>query len=178
MLLKQSPFQLLKKTLYYLIGFKREYLYTKILQNVNSAQNNFLIIEWKTLILLLQKLKEIQDAIEEAIKEIDAERKIIEINFPVKKDIAELFVSEYESAINAYETQKGVYKEKLSILETDLKSKGSSIFTSIKSTEIELVSLQSHLESIIAVIKKHNKWLDEFGERKSAAIKNFKALCS
>jgi wobble nucleotide-excising tRNase len=118
-----------------------------------------------------KKLKEIQDAIEEAIKEIDAERKIIEINFPVKKDIAELFVSEYESAINAYETQKGVYKEKLSILETDLKSKGSSIFTSIKSTEIELVSLQSHLESIIAVIKKHNKWLDEFGERKSAAIK-------
>jgi wobble nucleotide-excising tRNase len=118
-----------------------------------------------------KKLKEIQDAIEEAIKEIDAERKIIEINFPVKKDIAELFVSEYESAINAYETQKGVYKEKLSILETDLKSKGSSIFTSIKSTEIELVSLQSHLESIIAVIKKHNKWLDKFGERKSAAIK-------
>jgi wobble nucleotide-excising tRNase len=118
-----------------------------------------------------KKLKEIQYAIEEAINEIDAERKLIEINFPVKKDIAEPFVSEYESSINAYETQKGVYKEKLSILETDLKSKGSSIFTSIKSTEIELVSLQSHLESIIAVIKKHNKWLGEYGERKSAAIK-------
>jgi wobble nucleotide-excising tRNase len=118
-----------------------------------------------------KKLKQIQDAIEDAIKEIDAERKIIEINFPVKKDIAEPFVSEYETAINAYEMQKGVYAEKLSILEKDLKSKGSSIFTSIKSTEIELVSLQSHLESIIAVIKKHNKWLGEFSERKSAAIK-------
>lgn len=118
-----------------------------------------------------EKLKEIQDAIEEVSKEIDAERKIIEVKFPVKRDIAEPFQSEYELAINAYEAQKSIYQGKLSTLEKDLKSKGSSIFTSIKSTEIELVSLQSHLQSIIAVIKKHNKWLGEFGERKSAAIK-------
>ncbi len=118
-----------------------------------------------------KKLKEIQDAIEEVSKEIDAERKIIEVKFPVKRDIAEPFQSEYELAINAYEAQKSIYQRNLSTLEKDLKSKGSSIFTSIKSTEIELVSLQSHLESIIAVIKKHNKWLGEFGERKSAAIK-------
>ena len=117
-----------------------------------------------------KKLKEIQDAIEEAIKEIDAERKLIEINFPVKKEIAEPFVSEYESAVNAYERQKGVYKEKLSILETNLKSKGSSIFTSTKSTELELISLQSNLDSIEEVVKKHNKWLGEFEKRKSAAI--------
>lgn len=118
-----------------------------------------------------KKLKEIQDAIEEVSKEIDAERKIIEIKFPIKKDIAEPFQSEYELALNAYETQKSIYNEKLSILKTDLKSKGSSIFTSIKSKEIELVSLQSQLESIEEVIKKHDKWLGEFGERKSAAIK-------
>lgn len=118
-----------------------------------------------------KKLKEIQDAIEEAIKDIDAERKIIEIKFPIKKDIAEPFQSEYALAINAYETQKYLYKEKLSILEADLKSKGSSIFTSIESTKIELVSLESHVESIEEVIKKHNKWLAEFGDRKSAAIK-------
>lgn len=118
-----------------------------------------------------KKLEEIQDAIKEAIKLIDAERKIIEVKFPNKKDIAEPFQSQYEIAINAYEAQKAIYKEKLSILEKDLKSKGSSIFNSIKSTEIELVSLERHLESIIAVIKKHNKWLGEFGERKSAAIK-------
>jgi len=118
-----------------------------------------------------KKLKEIQDAIEEVSKEIDAERKIIEIKFPIKKDIAEPFQSEYELALNAYETQKSIYNEKLSILKTDLKSKGSSIFTSIKSKEIELVSLQSQLESIEEVIKKHDIWLGEFGERKSAAIK-------
>lgn len=118
-----------------------------------------------------KKLKEIQDAIEEVSKEIDAERKIIEIKFQIKKDIAEPFQSEYELALNAYETQKSIYNEKLSILKTDLKSKGSSIFTSIQSTEIELISLQGQLESIEAVIKKHNKWLGEFGERKSAAIK-------
>ena len=118
-----------------------------------------------------KKLKEIQDAIEEAIKEIDTERKIIEVKFPIKKDIAEPFQSEYESAINAYETQKGFYKEKLSILEKDLKSKSSSIFTSIDATEIEIISLENHIESIIEVIRKHNKWLSEFEERKSAAIK-------
>lgn len=118
-----------------------------------------------------KKLEEIQDAIKEAIKLIDAERKIIEVKFPNKKDIAEPFQSEYESAINAYETQKAFYIEKLTILETDLKSKGSGIFTSIESTKIELVSLGSHLESIIEVIRKHNKWLGEFGERKSAAVK-------
>ena len=118
-----------------------------------------------------KKLKEIQDAIEEVSKEIDAERKIIEVKFPVKRDIAEPFHSEYELAINAYDAQKSIYQGKLSILEKDLKSKGSSIFTSIQSTEIELISLQGQLESIEAVIKKHNKRLGEFEERKSAAIK-------
>ncbi|MBK7987438.1 MAG: AAA family ATPase [Ignavibacteria bacterium] len=118
-----------------------------------------------------KKLKEIQDAIAEVIKGIEAERKLIEVKFPIKKDIADPFQSEYEIAINAFETQKGIYKEKLSTLETDLQSKGSSIFTSIESTEIEIVSLYSHFEAIEGVIKKHNKWLGEFGERKSQAIK-------
>lgn len=118
-----------------------------------------------------KKLKEIQEAIEEVIKGIETERKLIEVKFPNKKDIADPFQSEYELVINAYETQKGIYKERLSILETDLKSKGSSIFTSIESTEIKLVSLQNQLALIEGVIKKHNKWLSEFGERKSAAIK-------
>lgn len=118
-----------------------------------------------------KKLKEIQDAIGEATRKIEAERKIIEINFPVKKDIAEHLQTQYESAINAYEKQKEIYKEKLSIFEKDLQSKGSYIFNAIKSTEIELVSIQTQLDSIIAVIKNHNKWLSEFEERKSAAIK-------
>src|SRR5690606_30016073 len=88
-----------------------------------------------------------------------------------KKDIAEPFQSEYEIAISAYEIQKGIYKEKLSILEKDLQSKGSSIFNSIDAAQIEIISLAGHFEAIESVIKKHNKWLDEFGERKSAAIR-------
>ncbi|MEC5171542.1 AAA family ATPase [Chryseobacterium nepalense] len=118
-----------------------------------------------------KKLKEIQDAIEEVIKMIDTERNVIEVNLPIKKDIAEPFQSEYELAINAYETQKGIYKEKLSILEKDIKSKGSNIFISIKATDIEIISLTSLLNTIQAIIKRHNKWLSEFGERKSDAIK-------
>lgn len=118
-----------------------------------------------------KKLKEIQDAIEEVIKMIDTERNVIEVNFPIKKDIAEPFQSEYELAVNAYETQKGFYKEKLSILEKDIKSKGLNIFISIKATDIEIISLTSLLNTIQAIIKRHNKWLSEFGERKSDAIK-------
>lgn len=118
-----------------------------------------------------KKLKEIQDAIEVAIGQIEAERKLIEVKFPIKKDIAEPFQAEYELAINAYEKQKIIYNEKLLILETDLKTKGSSIFTSIDATAIGIVSLQSNFEAIEAVIKKHNKWLEEFGERKDHAIK-------
>jgi wobble nucleotide-excising tRNase len=118
-----------------------------------------------------KKLKEIQDAIEDVIKKIESERKLIEVNFPIKKDIAEPFQSEYEIAISAYEIQKGIYKEKLSILEKDLQSKGSSIFNSIDATQIDIISLAGHFEAIESVIKKHNKWRDEFGERKSTAIK-------
>ncbi|MCF1713327.1 AAA family ATPase [Flavihumibacter sp. RY-1] len=117
-----------------------------------------------------KKLKEIQDAIENVIKEIESERKLIEVKFPIKKDIAELFQSEYEMAISAYEIQKGIYKEKLSILEKDLQYKWSSIFNSIDATQIDIISLTGHFEAIESVIKKHNKWLNEFSERKSSAI--------
>jgi wobble nucleotide-excising tRNase len=117
-----------------------------------------------------KKLKEIQDSIEEAVRQIEAESKLIEVKFPIKKDIAEPFQPQYEEAINAYDSQKAIYKEKLSILENDLKSKGSSIFNSIDSTEIEIVRLKINFEIIEAVIKKHNIWLDEFAERKETAI--------
>ena len=118
-----------------------------------------------------KKLKEIQDAIEEVVKQIEAERKLIEVKFPIKKDIAEPFQAEYEQAINTYEKQKGIYNEKLSILEVDLKSKSSSIFNAVDSTEIEILNLRSYFEAIETIIKKHNKWLDEFAERKEAATR-------
>ncbi len=117
-----------------------------------------------------KKLKEIQDAIEDVVRQIETESNLIEVKFPIKKDIAEPFQLEYEEAANAYDSQKDIYKEKLSILETDLKSKGSSIFSSIQSTEIEIVRLKGHFETIEEVIKKHNIWLDEFAERKETAI--------
>lgn len=117
-----------------------------------------------------KKLKEIQDAIDKALILIEAERKLIEIKFVNKKDIAEPFQSEYEEILNAYKVQKDFYLENLSTLETDLKSKGSSIFNSVDATEISIVSLQSHFEAIESVIKKHNKWLDEFADRKDLAI--------
>lgn len=118
-----------------------------------------------------KKLKEIQNSIEEAFNLINAERNIIEVKFPIKKDIGEPFQSEYELAVNAYETQKSIYKEKLSILERDLKSKGLSIFAPIEATEIKIISFQNHFKAIEEILKEHNKWLNEFGERKSAAIK-------
>lgn len=118
-----------------------------------------------------KKLKEIQDVIEKTFKLIEDERRLIEIKFPIKKDVADPFQSEYEQAVGRYVIQKDIYKEKLSLLEADLKSKGSSIFSSIASTEIEIISLQNYLEEVEAVINKHNQWVDQFAVRKGSAIK-------
>lgn len=118
-----------------------------------------------------KKLKEIQDSITELYRLIDVERNLIEVKFPNKKDISEPFQTEYEQALNSYEIQKNIYRERLSILEKDLKSKGSSIFFAIESTNIDIISLVNHFESIEGILKKHNKWLEEFGERKRVAIK-------
>src|SRR5690606_22739330 len=117
-----------------------------------------------------KKLKQIQDSIEETNNLIGAEKNIIDVKFPVKKDIAEPFQPEYEVAVKAYEAQKSVYKEKLSILEKDLKSKGSNIFTPIDATSFGFISLEKNFETLEGILKKHNDWVEEFGERKSAAV--------
>jgi len=118
-----------------------------------------------------KKLKEIQDAIDKEIKLIDEEKKIIDVKFPNKLEIAEIFQSEYQSALDEFQIQKDIYEEKLSILKDDLKSKGSSIFIPIESTEFENVTLRSNFEAIEAIIVRHNDWLEQFAERKDAAIK-------
>lgn len=118
-----------------------------------------------------KKLKEIQDAIDKATKLIESEKQLIEVKFAIKKDIAEPFQTEYEEALQSYIDAKEKYKTQLAVLENDLKTKGSSIFTSINSTDIETISLKSEFDKIESIIKKHNEWLDKFAERKDAAIK-------
>lgn len=118
-----------------------------------------------------KKLKEIQDAIDKATKSIESEKQLIEVKFAIRKDIAQPFQTEYEEAIQSYIDAKGKYKTQLVLLEIDLKTKGSSIFSSINSTEIETISLKSEFDKIESIIKKHNEWLDKFAERKDAAIK-------
>lgn len=117
-----------------------------------------------------KKLKEIQDAIEQTCKLIEAEKKIIDVKFPNKKEVAETFQSEYEIAVQQYEIQKIIYKSKLTILEADLKTKGSNIFNPIEATEIEFVTLHKDFEEIETIIMKHNEWLGQFAVRKNAAI--------
>ena len=118
-----------------------------------------------------KKLKEIQDAIDKATKSIESEKQLIEVKFAIKKDIAEPFQTEYEEALQSYIDVKEKYKTQLAVLENDLKTKGSSIFTSINSTDIETISLKSEFDKIESIIKKHNEWLDKFAERKDAAVK-------
>lgn len=117
-----------------------------------------------------KKLKEIQDAIEQTNNLIEAENKTIDIKFPNKKEVADIFQSEYELAVQHFETQKEIYKSKLTILEADLKTKGSNIFNPIAATEVDIIELQNDFEAIETVIKKHNEWLGQFAVRKDAAI--------
>jgi wobble nucleotide-excising tRNase len=118
-----------------------------------------------------KKLIEMQTEIDETQKLIDAEKKIINFKFSNKKDLAEPFQADYENAIEAYLTQKKIYESKLEIIESDLKTKGSNIFSKIHSTPFELSSLKSNFKSIEEIIKKHNQWLEQFAERKETAIK-------
>lgn len=118
-----------------------------------------------------KKLRDIQIAIEETQKLIDEEKKIIDIKFPNKKDIAEPFQIEYTNAIEAYQTQKNLYKSNLEILESDLKNKNTAIFIPINSTKIDIISLSSNFDSIDYIITKHNSWIEQFEERKDLAIK-------
>ena len=117
-----------------------------------------------------KKLIEIQDAISEVQKSIGNEREIIEVKFPNIKDIAETHQAEYKSALTEYETQKKIYKEKLSTLEADLLRKNSNIFISITPTEIELGSLKANFDKIEGIVKEHNEWVNQFAERKNTAI--------
>jgi wobble nucleotide-excising tRNase len=117
-----------------------------------------------------KKLKEIQDAIEQTNNLIEAENKTIDVKFPNKKEVADIFQSEYELAVQHFETQKEIYKSKLTILEADLKTKGSNIFNPIVATEVDIIELQNDFEAIETVIKKHNEWLGQFAVRKDAAI--------
>lgn len=117
-----------------------------------------------------KKLKEIQDAIEQTNNLIEAENKTIDVKFPNKKEVADIFQSEYELAVQHFETQKKIYKSKLTILEADLKTKGSNIFNPIEATEVDIIELQNDFETIKTVIKKHNEWLGQFAVRKDAAI--------
>jgi wobble nucleotide-excising tRNase len=117
-----------------------------------------------------KKLKEIQDAIEQTNNLIEAENKTIDVKFPNKKEVADTFQSEYELAVQKFETQKEIYKSKLTILEADLKTKGSNIFNPIAATEVDIITLQNDFEAIETVIKKHNEWLGQFAVRKDAAI--------
>ena len=117
-----------------------------------------------------KKLKEIQDAIEQTNNLIEAENKTIDVKFPNKKEVADIFQSEYELAVQHFETQKEIYKSKLTILEVDLKTKGSNIFNPIVATEVDIIELQNDFEAIETVIKKHNEWLGQFAVRKDAAI--------
>ncbi len=118
-----------------------------------------------------KKLKEIQDSIGKASKSIETERKFLDIEFVIKKDIAEPFQAEYEEALQSYNEAKGKYETQLMILENDLKAKGSSIFNPIKPTHIETISLKSEFNKIESIIKKHNEWLEKFEERKDKALK-------
>ncbi|MFM7014768.1 AAA family ATPase, partial [Flavobacterium sp.] len=116
------------------------------------------------------KLKEIQETIELTTNLIEAEYKTVDVKFPDKKDIAEIFQSEYELALQEYEIKKAQYKSKLKIIEADLIKKGSNIFNPITSTKVEIIQLNKNFEVIETIIKKHNEWLCQFSERKKSAV--------
>jgi wobble nucleotide-excising tRNase len=118
-----------------------------------------------------KKLQEIQTAISKVNHEISVERELLKILFPNKKEISDTYQEVYMKSIEYFEETKKVYEKQLVILESDLKNKGTSIFTSIPSSPITEISFEKEFEAIETCLKNHNEWLEKFEERKTAAIK-------
>ena len=117
------------------------------------------------------KLTEIQTEIAETRKLISSEREKLNIQFDNELKVCELYRTEYNLSLSVYETQKTKYINQLDILENDLDQKKLSLFSSIASTSIETINTQAQLNDINAVISKHNKWVEEFTERKERATR-------
>ncbi len=116
------------------------------------------------------KLQEIQQAIKDIQIKITAEKDLLKTKFTNKKDLAETFQKEFQKGINSFNETTKKYKSQLSILEKDLKRKGTEIFNSIDSSSVELISFCDDFEIIEKAIKEHNKWLTDFDDRKQKAI--------
>ncbi|MDP1624493.1 MAG: AAA family ATPase [bacterium] len=117
-----------------------------------------------------KKLQEIQNAITKVQKEISAERDLLKITFPSKREITETYQKSYEEATESFNETKKEYEKQLSILESDLKNKGSNIFNSIPPTPIVKISFEKDFNAIETHLKNHNLLFDKFEERKDEAL--------
>jgi wobble nucleotide-excising tRNase len=117
-----------------------------------------------------KRLQEIQSAIVKVNEEIAAERNLFKIGFPSKKEVAEPYQGEYEKGMESFEQTKKEYENQLIILESDLKNKGTSIFTEISSSAIKEISFEKDFDDIEKSLKNHNLWLEKFDDRKNIAI--------
>ena len=119
-----------------------------------------------------KKLKEIQDSIQAVSKKIKIEREKLNINFIDEVKLAESYRELYLEGIESFKETAIKLKFQLDLLEEDLKHKGSEIFNAIEASNIEEVSFTDDFDKIEKAVKNHNKWLDEFDDRKKEATEN------
>jgi len=116
-----------------------------------------------------EKLKEIQEEIHNIGLAIKDEKTSINIQFDNELKICNLYRVEYTLALSLFETAKTKYLEQLTKFENDLELKGKSIFISITETSFENITFETEITKINEVLDKHNSWVNEFADRKSAA---------
>jgi wobble nucleotide-excising tRNase len=117
------------------------------------------------------KLKVIQKAIKDIRAEIENDKLGLNFEFPHESKIAKHLQVRYIEAVKAYNSQKAVYINELSIFEKDIKIKESSYFTSVGSTQFAVKSVNTELQTVIDVIKLHNSFVSTFVETKAEALK-------
>lgn len=118
-----------------------------------------------------EKLQEIQSEISSIQQELKEENDKIKIQFPHKRTLEKSYQSDYEKSITNYNKTVEQYKDKLTLLEKDLKRKTSNYFNNIPATEIEIITLKCEFDNIQKSIKAHNKWLNKFDDNKAKSIR-------
>lgn len=115
------------------------------------------------------KLQEIQEAIRKVLEEIEADRQGLNFDFPHESDIANHLRGKFRKGVKDYMAKRAIYVAELEKFKSDLIRKSGSLFTVIKATAFNVITVDSEFQNVLAIIIEHNSFVDKFEDRKKEA---------
>ncbi len=117
-----------------------------------------------------EKLKAIQVLVANIRSDIELEKEKLELTLPHESKVVNHLKEKYSTSVGEYNEVKAKYLDALDIFEGDLKKREQDYFISINSSAFQVVSLSGCLGNIEAILGEHDEFIDQFDERKKAAL--------